>query len=99
MPSVELIAEKLGSEALNNIATLNQISDNYVGIWNLENTSNVVPTDVEFLPYKNYHFNSRINIVDKRQQVADADILPGGKYRCKCTYILGDLRFLTASKL
>ena len=83
MPSVELIAEKLGSEALNNVATLNQISDSYIGIWNLGETSSDVPADVEFLPYKNNHFESRINIVDKRRQVADADILPGGKYRCK----------------
>lgn len=83
MPSVEVTAQKLGSEALNNVATLNQISNNYIGIWNLENTGSDVPTDVEFFPYKNYHFDSRINIVDKRQQVPDADILPGGKYRCK----------------
>ena len=83
MSSVGRIAENLGSEALNNVVTLNQISDNYLGIWNLENTSSDVPADVEFLPYKNGHFNSRINGIDKRQQVADADILPGGKYRCK----------------
>lgn len=83
MPGAEVSAEKLGSEALNNVAFLNQISDNYIGIWNLENTGSDVPTDVEFLPYKNYHFDSSINIVDRRQQVADADILPGGKYRCE----------------
>lgn len=83
MPSRELIAEMLGSEALNNIATLNQISDSYIGIWDLESTSNDVPTEVDFLPHKNFHFNSRITVVDKRQQVADTDIHPGGKYRCK----------------
>lgn len=83
MSSVERIAENLGSEALNNVATLNQVSNNYLGTWSLDETSSDVPANVEFLPYKNGHFNSKINSIDKRQQVAEADILPGGKYRCK----------------
>lgn len=83
MPSVEPFVQKLGSEAVNNVATLNQICDNYIGVWKLGNTGSDVPANVEFLPYKNNHFDSRANVVDRRRQVAETDILPGGKYRCK----------------
>lgn len=83
MPGVELISENLGTQALNNVATLHQISDTYIGIWILGNTSSDVPADTEFLPHKNNHLDGGISSIDKRKQVADADILPGGKYRCK----------------
>lgn len=83
MPGTDFIAEQIGAQALNHVATLNQISDTYIGIWNLGNTNSDVPADTEFLPHKNNHFHSSVSSIDKRQQVADADILPGGKYRCK----------------
>lgn len=83
MSAFECIPENLGAEGLNTIATLNRISDTYVGVWDLKQTSSDIPTDAEFLLYKNNHFNSGTSGIDKRQQVADADIIQGGKYRGK----------------
>lgn len=83
MPGLDYATENLGAQGLNAAAQLNQISDTYVGIWNLENTSSSVPVNVEFRPSKSLRSSNGIGGTDGRQPVDNADVAPGGKYRCK----------------
>lgn len=88
MSGLDCSTETLGAQGLNAAASLNQISDTYVGIWNLENTSSSVPVNVEFRPSQSVRGSNGIGATDGRQLVADADVAPGGKYRCKyCAYL------------
>lgn len=84
MPGLDYTIESLGAQGLSTASQLNRISDTYVGIWNLENTSSSVPVSVEYRPSKSPRSSSSgIGGTDERQLVADADVAPGGKYRCK----------------
>lgn len=83
MSNLEFLVEDLGARGLNSVIALNQVSDTFVGIWNLGDTGSEAPENVNFLPYKNRNSDGRIGNKDRRQQVADADIGPGGKYRCE----------------
>ncbi|MCJ1265004.1 hypothetical protein MMC22_004879 [Lobaria immixta] len=81
MPGLDYTIESLGAQGLSTASQLNRISDTYVGIWNLENTSSSVPVSVEYRPSKSPRSSSGIGGTDERQLVADADVAPGGKYR------------------
>lgn len=83
MPSLDYAIKNLGAQGLSAANQLNQISDTYVGIWNLENTSSSVPEKVEFRPSEGFRSSYGIGGTDERQLVADADVAPGGKYRCE----------------
>lgn len=83
MPGLDYAVENFGAQGLSLAATLNQISDTHVGIWNLGSISNDVPVNAEFFPGKNLSNDRSIDSADRRQQVAEADIAPGGKYRCE----------------
>lgn len=83
MPGSDYAFESLDAQGLNAGAPLNQISNTYVGIWNLENTTSSVPVNVEFRPSQNRHRSSRAASTEGRHLVADAHVAPGGKYRCK----------------
>lgn len=89
MSNLDFRVENLGARGLNSAAALNQVSDTFVGIWNLGDTGSDAPENVDFLPYKNKNSDGGIGNNDGRQQVADADISPGGKYRCKWINLLG----------
>ncbi|MCJ1462448.1 hypothetical protein MMC07_001049 [Pseudocyphellaria aurata] len=81
MSGLDYSTENLGAQALNTTAQLNQISNTYVGIWNLENTNSSIPVNVEFRSSQNAHSSNKIGGTDRRQRVAEADIAPGGRYR------------------
>ena len=81
MPGFEHIINPLGSQGLSGTITLSQVSDTYVGLWNLSSTPEDVPENAEFFPYKNMGGNSGKGL-DGRKQVPFADIAQGGKYRC-----------------
>lgn len=83
MPGLEYTMENLGVPGLNAGAPLNQISNTYVGIWNLENTTSSVPVNVEFRPSRSNRSSSGAAGMNGQKLVADADVAPGGKYRCK----------------
>ena len=83
MSNLDFLVENIGALGLNSAVALNQVSDTFVGIWNLGDTGSDAPENVDFLPYKNKISDGGISNKDGRQQVADADITPGGKYRCR----------------
>ena len=83
MPGVSFMIEHLGAQGLSNVTTLKQLSDTYVGVWNLGDTGSDVPEKAEFLPYKIRNNYNNAKSINGRQQVAASDIQPGGKYRCK----------------
>ena len=98
MSGQEYVVEHLGAQGLSGAATLNQISDTFVGIWNLNATGSDVPENAEFLPYKNKADDGRTRYMDGRKQVDDADIAEGGKYRCEYTRITREHFFLQINK-
>ena len=84
MPSIESPSESLGAAGLINAAALNAITDTLVGIWDLSDVKDDVPEAAEALSYQNPGDESVVG-TDERERVANADILPGGKYRCECS--------------
>lgn len=83
MSNLDFLVENLGAQGLNSAVAPNLVYDTFVGIWSLSDTGSDAPENVVFLPYKNKNSDGHIGNTDARLQVDDADIAPGGKYRCK----------------
>ena len=72
----------ISAAGLLNAAAPNAITDTLVGIWDLSDVKDDVPESVEVMSYQNPGGESVVG-TDERERVSDADILPGGKYRCE----------------
>ena len=83
MLSLDYTVEKFESQGQSLATTMNQISDTHIGIWSLASTDSDIPVDVEFLAGRNVGDTSSINGTLRPLLVDEADIAPGGKYRCK----------------
>jgi hypothetical protein len=69
--------------AINTAATVHQLSDTIVGLWDLKETDGNTPENVVHLPYSNGRDENVVNPVDGRNLVDEKDYMPGGKFRCE----------------
>lgn len=78
--------ESIGLVGLRNTATKNKLTDTVVPLWDLESTSNKVPSAESF----NFTNPAAESVVgdDERQKVPSQHFMPGGKYRCECSIII-----------
>lgn len=76
--------ESIGLVGLRNTATKNKLTDTIVPLWDLESTSNKVPS-AESFSFTNAGAESVVGD-DERQKVPPQHFMPGGKYRCEYFY-------------